>query len=104
MQGVRGSFGQTLRVGGYITRIQICLATHGRKRLRSAVGDVIHKRTGGNRSVLPQSFELSLLVEEHGTFFKHGAGRCMRITSEGETERKELLENHPTQVPKVSNF
>ena len=39
--------------------IKICIATHGRKYLRSVLDGVFHKTTGGNKSVLPNSFELS---------------------------------------------
>ncbi|GFV32876.1 hypothetical protein TNCV_1745181 [Trichonephila clavipes] len=38
--------------------IQICLATRGRKRLRSAISGVIHKNIKGIRPALSQSFEL----------------------------------------------
>ncbi|GFV52452.1 hypothetical protein TNCV_2771991 [Trichonephila clavipes] len=40
-----------------ITRIQFCVATHGRKRLHSALGGIVHRSIGGNRSASPQSFE-----------------------------------------------
>ncbi|GFW23233.1 uncharacterized protein TNCV_3803331 [Trichonephila clavipes] len=49
---------------GDITRIQICITTHGRKRLRSSLGGVVCKSTGGNRPTLPQPFKLSSLTEK----------------------------------------
>ncbi|GFY30946.1 hypothetical protein TNCV_1629201 [Trichonephila clavipes] len=52
---------------GYHRRIQICIATHGRKRLRLALGGVVHKNIGRNRPVLPQSFELSSPTEQTAT-------------------------------------
>ncbi|GFV96817.1 hypothetical protein TNCV_4350301 [Trichonephila clavipes] len=60
---------------GDITRIQICIATHGWKRLRSALGGVVHKSIRGNRPTLPQFFELSPHSEENGTVFEQPAGR-----------------------------
>ncbi|GFU67639.1 uncharacterized protein TNCV_1643881 [Trichonephila clavipes] len=45
--------------GDFRPRIQICIATNGRKRLHSVLDGVVHKIIGGNRPTLPQSFELS---------------------------------------------
>ncbi|GFV72510.1 hypothetical protein TNCV_2763742 [Trichonephila clavipes] len=44
-------------------------ATHGRKCLRSTLGDNIHKSMLGNRPALPQSLELSSPTKEYGTFY-----------------------------------
>ncbi|GFY27405.1 hypothetical protein TNCV_2070251 [Trichonephila clavipes] len=53
--------------------IQICIATHGRKRLRLALGGVVLKRTRENRPALPQSFELSSYAEKTGISIKAGS-------------------------------
>ncbi|GFW74291.1 RNase H domain-containing protein [Trichonephila clavipes] len=46
---------------------KISQATHGRKRVRSELGGVVHKIIGGNRSALLQSFELKSPAEEYST-------------------------------------
>ncbi|GFU12109.1 hypothetical protein TNCV_1781271 [Trichonephila clavipes] len=46
-----------------IAWIQICTATHSRKRLRSTLGGVVHNSIGGKRPALPQSYELSSPAE-----------------------------------------
>ncbi|GFW60621.1 hypothetical protein TNCV_569671 [Trichonephila clavipes] len=53
-----------------ITTIQICIETHDRKRLRSALGRVAYKSIGGNRPALSQSFERSSPTEEHETVLR----------------------------------
>ncbi|GFU35628.1 hypothetical protein TNCV_2099261 [Trichonephila clavipes] len=58
-----------------ITRIQICTAIHGWKRLHSALVGVVHKSIGENRPALPQFFELSSPKDERETFFEHRVGR-----------------------------
>ncbi|GFT03091.1 uncharacterized protein TNCV_1361601 [Trichonephila clavipes] len=71
-----GLLGKTLWEGrGHYTKIQICLATHGRKRLHSTLGGIVHKSIGANRPASPQSFELPSPTEEYGMFYKHQAGR-----------------------------
>ncbi|GFV35998.1 hypothetical protein TNCV_2867561 [Trichonephila clavipes] len=51
---------------GDITRIQICIDTHGQKRLISALSGVDQKSIGGNRPALPQS----LTAEEYETVLR----------------------------------
>ncbi|GFX84115.1 hypothetical protein TNCV_4859231 [Trichonephila clavipes] len=53
----------------------IRIATHGRKRLRSAPGGIVHKCIQSNRPILPQSYKLLSPAEDYGTFYKHRAGR-----------------------------
>ncbi|GFX71595.1 hypothetical protein TNCV_2695831 [Trichonephila clavipes] len=55
---------------GHITRIQICIATHGGKRLHSAIDGAVHKSIRRNGPALPQSFELSSPSEEYGTVLR----------------------------------
>ncbi|GFX15433.1 hypothetical protein TNCV_3303621 [Trichonephila clavipes] len=52
-----------------ITRIQICLAIPGRKRLRSVLDGFVCKSSVGNRPASPQSFKLSLPAEQYGMFY-----------------------------------
>ncbi|GFU19098.1 hypothetical protein TNCV_4132181 [Trichonephila clavipes] len=59
--------------------IQMYITTHGRKRLRSVLGGLIHKTIGGNNYLshpaLPQSFELASSSEQYRTFYEHRSGR-----------------------------
>ncbi|GFW48456.1 transposable element Tc3 transposase [Trichonephila clavipes] len=64
-----------LQGGGDIKKIQTCIPTHGRKRLRSALGGIVHKKIEGNKPVLPQSFKLSSPAEQQDMFYEHRAGR-----------------------------
>ncbi|GFX32009.1 hypothetical protein TNCV_4098601 [Trichonephila clavipes] len=52
---------------------------------RKALGGVVRKSVGGNRSILPQSFELTSPSEEYGTFYEYRAGR---YTPDLRTRRK----------------
>ncbi|GFU25967.1 hypothetical protein TNCV_5104631 [Trichonephila clavipes] len=60
IQGVPEYWDKLYREVGDFKRIQIFIATHGRKCLRLGLDGVVHKSIGGKRSALPQSFESSL--------------------------------------------
>ncbi|GFW01520.1 hypothetical protein TNCV_5137031 [Trichonephila clavipes] len=77
IQDAPRSLGQTLRRDRWHhTRIQICIATLGRKCLRSALGVVAYKSIRGNKTELPLSCTLSSTSEECGKCT--GAGRYAR--------------------------
>ncbi|GFV27503.1 hypothetical protein TNCV_2540411 [Trichonephila clavipes] len=59
---------------GHHKEIQICIATHSWRRLRSKLGVVVYKSIRRNKPALLQSFELSPPTKEHGTFYEHQAG------------------------------
>ncbi|GFU84414.1 uncharacterized protein TNCV_994441 [Trichonephila clavipes] len=68
-----GSLGQTLRRDrGDMTKFPIFIAIHGRKRLRSALGGIVHKNIQGNRPALSQSFKLSSPAEIYTRAFGDG--------------------------------
>ncbi|GFW93740.1 hypothetical protein TNCV_4542671 [Trichonephila clavipes] len=67
IQGVPRSLGQILRGGrGHHKDLDLNSNPWSRKRLRSALSDVVHKSIGGNRP----PFQLPLLAEEYGTVLR----------------------------------
>ncbi|GFY09157.1 hypothetical protein TNCV_4663481 [Trichonephila clavipes] len=62
--GLSGKISSSRGGREHIIRIHTCIATHGRKRLRSALGDIVHKNIGGKNPALPQSFVLSSPAKE----------------------------------------
>ncbi|GFV40451.1 hypothetical protein TNCV_4494081 [Trichonephila clavipes] len=72
----------------------MCMATHGRKRLRSALDGVICKIIGRNRLVFPQSFELSFRPRssmEHFTNTELADMHLIYELAEGNARAAEIL-------------
>ncbi|GFX45622.1 hypothetical protein TNCV_176151 [Trichonephila clavipes] len=90
------------RLGGEvenIVRSHICIgkhgrkaisdaAPHGRKRICSALGEIIHKSIAGNRPALPQS----LLVDQYGT-----ARRLL-------TSKQKMVQLNPIRIRLLSTY
>ncbi|GFV38290.1 hypothetical protein TNCV_1619361 [Trichonephila clavipes] len=86
---------------GNITKIQICIATHDRKHLRSMLDGVVHKSIGRNRSALSQSFKLLSPANKYGMAYEHLACRYAPDLWIGRwkctTSRKIASQNVPTK-------
>ncbi|GFW10200.1 hypothetical protein TNCV_1849171 [Trichonephila clavipes] len=85
-----------------ISRIQISTASHGRKRLCSMLGGVVHKSIVGNIPTLPHTFEVSSPAEQYGTSYEHRAGRNtpdLRIGRRKCTNRKSIAKGAQRDAP-----